>query len=257
MAAILNRYRNYGKMRVVHLSDLHLRSRRDAVVYGVTPYKNLCHAVSLLESRTDIDLGVITGDISDDGSTASYYLADEALLHLKFPIFVLNGNHDNLSTLIKGRFTKMRYETELTFDGVDYIFINTVGVAEDGTNRSRGVISEKEYSRLERFLNGGINPVVILTHHPVTLTGSWLDRRIMENRERFIECVTSSKHAVAVLSGHNHYASNSVIGSCLFSIAPSVSTSFDKDLPPFREAYRPGFNIVTIENGITVETVDL
>ena len=93
-------------------------------------------------------------------------------------------------------------------------------------------------------------------NHPATETGSWLDRRILENRQLFIDCVSSSEKVIAVLSGHNHYATKERIGNCLYCTAPSVSTSFDKDLAPFEEAFQPGFNILTIESGrCDVETI--
>lgn len=53
-------------MRIAHLSDLHIDSQAD-VIYGVNPIDNLERAVSMLEKIQDIDAGIITGDISNDG----------------------------------------------------------------------------------------------------------------------------------------------------------------------------------------------
>ena len=70
-------YQNSGDMKIAHLSDLHICSAPDAIIYGVNPYEHLKRAVSVLKERHDIDLGIITGDISNDGSKRSYEIADE------------------------------------------------------------------------------------------------------------------------------------------------------------------------------------
>ena len=57
-------------MRIAHLSDLHIDSQAD-VIYGVNPIDNLERAVSMLEKIQDIDAGIITGDISNDGEDDS------------------------------------------------------------------------------------------------------------------------------------------------------------------------------------------
>lgn len=83
-------------MRLLHLSDLHLCSNSETVIYGVNPYENLQRAIRKIQSiEKPIDLCVVTGDISNDGSKESYELADMLLSSLPFPIFVTNGNHDN------------------------------------------------------------------------------------------------------------------------------------------------------------------
>lgn len=244
-------------MKIAHLSDLHIDSSKDEI-YGVKPYENLVKAVSLLKSYRDIEMAVITGDISNDGCQSSYLLADKAFAHLKFPVYILNGNHDNAKELFETTFLKFKYEPVFRLEEIDFIAVNTVVIAEDGTNRSRGVLSEQDLDRLKSILAEGERKKIVLMHHPATETASWLDKRILENRRAFMNCISSSNRVIAVLSGHNHYATSERIGNCLFCTAPSVSTSFDKDLNPFEEAHHPGFNILSINNGIcSVKTVEI
>lgn len=242
-------------MRIAHLSDLHIDSSKDEI-YGVKPYENLLRAISLLESYKDIDFAVITGDISNDGCRSSCLLADKAFAHLRFPVYIINGNHDNAQDIFETAFSKFKYNPVFSKEEIDFISVNTVAIAVDGTNRSRGVLPEGELGRVKSFIAKGERKKIILMHHPATETGSWLDRRILENRQLFIDCVSSSDKVIAVLSGHNHYSTKERIGNCLYCTAPSVSTSFDKDLAPFEEAFQPGFNILTIERGrCDVETI--
>lgn len=244
-------------MRIAHLSDLHIDSSKDEI-YGVKPYENLLRAISLLESYKDIDFAVITGDISNDGCRSSCLLADKALAHLRFPVYIINGNHDNAQDIFETAFSKFKYEPIFCREEIDFISVNTVAIAEDGTNRSRGVLSEQDLDRIKSILAAGERKKIVLMHHPATETGSWLDKRILENRRAFKNCISSSDRVIAVLSGHNHYATSERIGNCLFCTAPSISTSFDKNLKPFEEAHHPGFNVLSINNGIcSVKTIEI
>ena len=244
-------------MRIAHLSDLHIDSSKGEI-YGGKPYENLLKTISLLESYKDIDLAVITGDISNDGCRFSYLLADRAFAHIGFPVYILNGNHDNTQELFETAFSKFKYEPVFSQGEIDFISVNTSGGSrrwKESFSRSAAGVG---VGRIKSIIAEGERKKIILMHHPATETGSWIDRRILENRQLFINSVSSSDKVIAVLSGHNHYATNERIGNCLYCTAPSVSTSFDKDLAPFEEAFQPGFNILTIEGErCNVETVRL
>lgn len=244
-------------MIIAHLSDLHIDSSNE-VIYGINPLQNLQRAVSALKEIKDISIGIITGDISNDGMVDSYIKADEVLSQLPFPVIIINGNHDETGALFSTNYKKMRYAGFVTIDDIDFISVNTVLKAEDGTNRSTGGITQSELSRLKKLVNTGDNKKILFMHHPVILTDSWLDRRILSNRVDFINFVSTSDQIIAVLSGHNHFATNMRIRNTLYSTAPSVSTSYDKNLKPFEEAFQPGFNLISIDKGVcSVETIYL
>ena len=243
-------------MRILHLSDLHLCSSPDAIIYGVNPYENLMRAIRKIQNISGIDLCVITGDISNDGSQASYELADNALSILPFPVYVTNGNHDDYQNLIGHRHGKLLSQPMISLQGVDFLFLNSVALAEDGRNRSKGLLSDKELERVKRIKDQK-NPTIILMHHPVLTTNSWMDKRILINREELLSVVASMPQVIAVLSGHNHRSFKRNIGHCLFSTSPSVSTSYSDYLRPYEEAHSPGFDMFSISKGITYNTLYL
>lgn len=242
-------------MRLLHLSDLHLCSSPDAISYGVNPYENLQRALERIQTiKCAIDFCVITGDISNDGSRESYELADKALSFLPFPVYATNGNHDDYHNLIVLEHEKILSRPRVTRQGVDFLFLNSVAIAEDGRNRSKGLLSDEELERVWRVKDQS-NPTIILMHHPVLTTDSWMDRRILINREDFLSVVASIPQIVAVLSGHNHHSFKKKFGSCLFSTCPSVSTSYSDQLRPYEEAFSPGFDLFSIETDITYNTI--
>lgn len=245
-------------MRFLHLSDLHLCSSPDAIIYGVNPYENLQIAIGKIEAiEDDIGLCVITGDISNDGSEESYELADKALSVLPFPVYVTNGNHDDYHNLMEQRHGKLIFAPRITLQGVDFLFLNSVAIAGDGRNRSKGLLSDKELE-LVKSIKEQKNPTIILMHHPVLTTDSWMDRRILINCKEFMSVVSSIPQIVAVLSGHNHSTFKKKIGSCLYSTSPSVSTTYNNHLRPYEEANSPGFDILSIDGyDVSFNTINI
>ncbi len=244
-------------MRLLHLSDLHLCSSPDAIIYGVNPYENLRKSLERIQTiKGTIDFCVITGDISNDGSRESYELADKSLSLLPFPVYVTNGNHDDYHNLIKLKHGKLLYRPHITRQGIDFLFLNSVAISEDGRNRSKGLLGDEELERVWRVKDQS-NPTIILMHHPVLTTDSWMDRRILINREDFVSIVATIPQIVAVLSGHNHHSFKKKHGSCLFSTSPSVSTSYSDQLLPYEEAFSSGFDLLSIEIDITYKTIYL
>lgn len=243
-------------MRILHLSGLHLCSSPDAIIYGVNPHENLMRVIRKIQNISGIDLCVITGDISNDGSEESYELADKALSILPFPVYVTNGNHDDYHNLIELRHRKLLSHPKISLQGIDFIFLNSVALAEDGSNRSKGLLCDNELERVKRIKEQK-NPAIILMHHPVLTSDSWMDRRILINRDEFLSVVASIPQIIAVLSGHSHRSFKRDIGPCLFSTSPSVSTSYSDYLRPYEEAYSPGFDLLSISQGITYNTLYL
>ena len=244
-------------MWLLHLSDLHLCSSPEAIIYGVNPYENLQKAIEKIQAiKNNIDLCVVTGDISNDGSEESYELADKSLSILPFPVYVINGNHDNYHNLMEHRHGKLLSQPMISLQGIDFLFLNSVAISEDGSNRSKGLLSDNELERVKRIKDQK-NPTIILMHHPVLTSNSWMDRRILINREEFLSVVASIPQIIAVLSGHNHRSFKKYIGSCLFSTSPSVSTSYSDYLRPYEEANSPGFDMFSISQGITNNTLYL
>ena len=131
-------------MRFAHISDLHIDSSKP-IIYGVNPCLNLEKAISALSEVSDIEAVIISGDISNDGTEASYLLVDSMLSTLAVPVYCVLGNHDNkhvVETLLsKQRLTTMRFVSEVTIAEYRFLFLNSVKEDSPGENMSRGLIS--------------------------------------------------------------------------------------------------------------------
>ncbi|WP_346427163.1 metallophosphoesterase [Cobetia sp. ICG0124] len=81
-------------MRLIQISDCHLRADPDARSRLGFPLRQL-EAVMAHASSLRPDILLVTGDVSQDESPASYRLAGELFDALGCPWFWLAGNHDH------------------------------------------------------------------------------------------------------------------------------------------------------------------
>jgi Icc protein len=81
---------------VVQLSDVHLGRRRADLVQGLDAdarLRSVVDAIAALE--LSIDLVLVTGDISDDGSRPALERVAAAVARLGAPVLAIAGNHDD------------------------------------------------------------------------------------------------------------------------------------------------------------------
>lgn len=231
------------------MSDLHIDSGTQ-VIYGVNPCKNLEKALVVLSGMDDLDAVILSGDISNDGMEASYLQADAMLSGLSVPVYCVLGNHDNrlvVERLLEERKLKsLRFEKDVVLAGYKILFLNSVKEESPGENMSRGFVSREDLERIDREASLFPGNIILVMHHPAIEVGGWMDARILMNRVEFKSMVIRHPNIVAVLAGHNHCPSELTVNGCLYSIAPSVSTTFDFRGTRFQEIFRPAFDVYTI-----------
>jgi Icc protein len=89
-----------ASIRVLQITDLHILPVEGAAIYGADSSASLRAvldvACALPEPPTLI---IATGDLSEDGSAASYLRLREMLIETGLPTYVLPGNHDDVAQM--------------------------------------------------------------------------------------------------------------------------------------------------------------
>ena len=123
-------------MRFIHLTDFHLRdpaSSDTAADYAGFVADCLSE---LADDHSDIDLCVITGDLTDAGEPGAYQWLAAELARLPFPTRLLIGNHDNRANFLAefggqghadGGFVQSEYDA----DDTRFLFLDTVKPGSD------------------------------------------------------------------------------------------------------------------------------
>ena len=241
-------------MKIAHLSDIHL-TENGRIIWGVNTMRHFNEAISKLSDIKDIDAIIISGDLSDDGSTWSYNYLDTAFFELGIPTYSCMGNHDSFETFPRMRFIK--HTKRVLLGGWKFLILDSVirDESEPGKNKSRGLLNEVSLNFLQMELKDSI-PTAIFLHHPPIEPGGWLNRKILDNRDNFREIIMGT-NVKMVAYGHIHCSLSKNIQDVLYTSAPSIGFGFDEDLPKFQIADgTEGFNVITFDtNNIGIKTI--
>src|SRR5438132_9640844 len=117
-------------MRFVHITDTHVGPTPDYRLHGfpgLPTLEALVERVNNLPFKPDFILH--TGDVTDDGSEASYALAKPVLENLKAPVYYVVGNHDSpppmLKVLLGVTASGQRYDYYTEIDGIGLAVFDT------------------------------------------------------------------------------------------------------------------------------------
>ena len=87
---------NDNILTIAQASDFHIWKNGKFAYEVSDTLKGLKNFVRHINKLTfSIDLLIITGDLSDDGSISSYKIIKENLTGLTIPYYIIPGNHDN------------------------------------------------------------------------------------------------------------------------------------------------------------------
>lgn len=152
-------------MKLIQITDLHLRAPGE-LVCGHDPAASLAAAIADINlHHADADLVVFTGDLSDDGSSASYRLLAEMLEPLGPPSRLLLGNHDDRAAFgavfpdapTEGGFVQSIVDT----DAARLVFLDTLDEGAVG-----GRLCERRLDWLDSRLAEASSQAIVFMHHP-------------------------------------------------------------------------------------------
>jgi len=194
-------------MRMAHLSDLHFGHHDEVVAPTLAPELN----------AQELDLVVISGDFTQDGTEEEFKLARAFIDTLETPVFAVPGNHDvpqynlvrRLLTpyALYRKYINANLEPFCEIEGVAIAGLRTSRRITPELNWANGFLDRKQISALEGRLAvaapGAIR--VIVAHHPLLYpeTGEPKRQRRVRRADRALE-EFARLGVRLVLSGHFH-----------------------------------------------------
>lgn len=190
-----------GSIRIAQITDCHLPADPGQPYRGINPYKNL-KALLKKVKRLKPDLLLASGDLSEDGSLASYQRLEKYFKALKIPVLALPGNHDDAALLTK------------IFPGCP---VDKISVSEHGAwqiirlnsclpGRPEGRLGTAVLKELDDQLQKfSTRPRLIAVHHqPVVVGSPWIDKYRLFDPEEFLQLIDQYPDVKAVTWGHVH-----------------------------------------------------
>ena len=226
-------------LHFVQVSDTHLQYAyaKDAERLLGSSEKLLTAAVNEINEIKDLDFVLATGDLVDVPEEKLVNKFIEITMSLKYPLYVLLGNHDvsvNGGLGKKGfikKFTKLENATSFTENMTYYSFspnekftIICLDGTTDKTVTAHGQIDDKQLEWLKNELEANIGKYVIVAlHFPIIEPYRSESHFILEpDRTKLLDVINSYKNVIGVFTGHYHAARLLKIKNKIHNSCPAV-----------------------------------
>ena len=172
-------------------SDLHISQT------SKEPAEDLQNAVDEVNSYKDIDLVLVSGDITQKGDYNSLAEAKRILQHLTIPFYIVAGNHDfNWLTSGPSTFKEVFGSDKFSFTHKGFKFIGFTTTPLNSQGNGFIMKQDVDWMASELKKTGTRMPVFVITHYPLQ-TGdvdNWKD--MTDLLKKF--------NIQAMLGGHYH-----------------------------------------------------
>ncbi len=206
---------------IAHLSDPHLDG---------TPERSdrFRRVLAQLDSLEDLAALVVSGDLTDRGTTEQYREA-LALLPPHLPTLVVPGNHDRReamrAALAPGSTGPLDRVLEVP-SGPGKAPLRVIGLDALVEGEIGGRLTPASLAFAGRHVAEAPGQVLVVLHQPpVPIGHDLLDRHGLHDDGAFAELIASSDRIVAVLSGHVHAAVATRFAGKPLLGAPGISSS--------------------------------
>ncbi|TAF67851.1 MAG: phosphodiesterase [Cytophagales bacterium] len=238
-------------LKCIQITDIHLFAEKDKKFNGITTHLSFQNVLKdVAKKHADADLLLFTGDISEDGSMASYEAFEELVAPMNIPYYWIEGNHDApqaMQQLMK----KMRLNPAKVFlvKGVLFILLDSA-VAEE----SYGALNSQEQQKLIDTLKKHPNtPTIIAIHHHLMPTGTeWVDKSDLQNKDEFFKIIDAYKNIKTVICGHIHFEQQHTRKKVLYYSTPATSfqIKLGEDIQEFQldENAQPGYRVLEMDS---------
>ncbi len=199
-------------MTFVHLSDLHILSNDDDLLYERRTTDKLRGIMELIRNMdVSPDFFILSGDLVNDGKEAEYRMLNTVLDELRefgVPLILGLGNHDcriHFRRIVLGEEAgdeSLRYYHSTMFGGLRVIMLDS-----KLPDAVYGDLDEPQLAWLAEELRkpAPLGNLIAIHHPPVFSTVEPLSDHCLNNPDGLAKAI-AGHHVHALLSGHIHYS---------------------------------------------------
>lgn len=246
-------------MNILHISDIHFRKEYSGSFNAYermlgkmeSPIRLLELCISRAVQENSVDLLVITGDLTDNGTVEDYRILRQKIMEItkgKIPVMITPGNHDHKENLRIGWLgVKGGWEPYGTLYETEDLRVFSVDSSEKGN--ANGRIADSHLLWLKENLAAAPGkPVLLITHHH--FSEKQADIPCMRCRKEFWDLLHQYP-VVGILNGHTHHHAKGMIFDIPYYTADSLSfcgENLTDGTVRFQETY--GYSFYTVEQGM-------
>lgn len=239
---------------VVQITDPHLFATADGRLLGMNTRDSLEKVIDkVLLEQPHIDLLLITGDLTQDGSAASYqaFKAMSARIPAgKTRWFA--GNHDEPLVM-----EEVAQGTDLLDPVVDIGAWRIILLNSAVPGSVPGRLAPTELELLERSLKEAPerHHLICLHHHPISIDCQWMEPIGLRNADALFAIIDRYPQTKALLWGHIHQEIDQPLGDLRLLATPSTCIQFKPRSDDFAlDDLPPGYRWLRLQPGGTLDT---
>ncbi len=222
-------------MIVAQITDTHIKGSGD-IAYGKVDTlnflkRNILHINKLMPR---VDAVIVTGDMTDKGTSGEFAALRTELDCLLMPYFVVPGNHDHRVNLLTA-FADKAYLSdceEFVQYAVDDFSFRLIAMDTLVSMQPYGELTKEKLEWLDECLAGKPDmPTLIFQHHHPFQSGiQFMDDQNLRNGAEEIALLSRHPQVKHIACGHVHRASETVMNGIGVSIAPNGAHSITLDM---------------------------
>jgi 3',5'-cyclic-AMP phosphodiesterase len=241
---------------IAQITDTHLFADNRQIMFDCPTNDTFAAVIAAIEAlQPQPDLLLLTGDISQDETAASYEYARAQIGPLQIPTYWLPGNHDqNPATLQVLNGEGILPDKVVTEAGWRLILLDSMV-----PKQPHGKLSESQLDWLEQQLEPGAEialPTLVAIHHHTLACGlAHMDGMALQNAAQFWEIADRHPQIKVVLSGHIHQEFAAERNGVQYFGTPSTCVQLKPNQPQIEaDSLPPGFRLLRLYPDGQVET---
>jgi Icc protein len=231
---------------LVQLSDSHLFAQAESKLLGMNTHDSLQRVIErVLDEQPSIDLVLASGDLSQDGSRASYQRFNQLLGQIPAPARWFPGNHDDLGVM-----QSVCAGTELLQPVIDLGNWRIILLDTSIAGAVPGFLADDQLQLLAQALQdaGTRHVLVSFHHHPVSIGCLWMEPIGLRNPSALFAVLDAYPQVRGVLWGHIHQEFDQLRKGVRLLASPSTCVQFAPGSEDFQvDQEAPGYRWLRLQ----------
>ncbi|NQD95867.1 3',5'-cyclic-AMP phosphodiesterase [Pseudomonas sp. CrR25] len=238
---------------LVQLSDSHLFAEENGKLLGMDTQDSLQRVIErVLQEQPQIDLMLASGDLSQDGSAASYERFRQLTAAIPAPARWFPGNHDEVPAMQRACAGSDLLEPVIDLGNWRIILLDS-----SIPGAVPGFLADAQLALLERALVEAPerHHLICLHHHPVSVGCRWMEPIGVRNPEALFAVIRRYRQVRAVLWGHVHQEFDQQRDGVRLLASPSTCVQFAPGSEEFQvDGSAPGYRWLRLHTDGRLET---
>lgn len=244
---------DHAPVCLVQLTDSHLFGDANRTLLGMNTCESLQRVIACVrDEQPRIDLLLATGDLSQDGTQASYARFRDLTASLKAPARWLAGNHDEPLPMEQAAQGSQVLEPVVDIGNWRILMLNS---AVPGS--VPGVLDESQLMLLDQALGEapGRHHLICFHHQPVPIDCAWMAPIGLRNADALFAVLDRYPQVRALLWGHIHQEWDQVRNGVRLLASPSTCIQFEPGSEDFKVGEQaPGYRWLRLHSDGAIDT---